>query len=143
MKGRIIDKSNGFYVDLFTYSKHPDHEGWLKRDHDEDFGGFKFPIDYLFPLQEKEFLGHQVMVPAQIEKFLLQEYHSLEIPLTPWKWMFYTAASTFSIILAFAALILSGDWIACIFIAMLTLWLRGGVQDLPIDLVHSCCAFQQ
>jgi LicD family len=134
--GKIVDKTTGFFVDLFVYKDLMKLENWqerrsrewLMRANDEEQASLTFPKDTLFPLTEAKFFGQAVLLPANVREFLNYEYGSvLEAPLMPWKLMFYTRTSAASLMLTGLALVMSGDMLLGIVTAVVSSVARGGI----------------
>ena len=117
--GQVVDKTSGFYVDLFAYTDFTEallpwqaklSSSWIKRVNDEEYANLTFPRDVLFPLKTALWFGNEISVPANSVKLLNYEYGSvLAEPLIPWKLMYYTHCSASSLVLAAAAALLSWD----------------------------------
>jgi len=79
--GRIVDNTNGFFVDIFSYEEIPteDAEEWMGdrifyRRIADRHAHYVFPREVLLPLREDWFEEKPVYIPNQVEPFLHWEY---------------------------------------------------------------------
>ena len=115
--GRIVDKSTGFYVDMFAYSEIPADSlyDW-QQPQDEWYGrvsclsNFRFPKSSLLPLTTRSVFNNQltVLVPNKPALFLNYEFGMVLQPPLPWTFLIYTHSCAITITLFIALVILLG-----------------------------------
>ena len=137
--GRIVDKTTGFFVDVFAYDYVPDNKlkNWQKNEwiaRINDLGPFAVPKHVLFPLEQVTFLGSNTFyVPHNVETFLNYDFGmNLGVPIVPFNLFTYSSASLVSMAAVLIVAWVSKAWfegalaIACVF------FMQGGLRLLGL-----------
>ena len=136
LAGKIIDKSNGLYVDQFSY--HRIHGNRFERV----LPAYRvpYPFDTVFPLKDITLFGSaHFKIPNNSEDFLKIQYDGdIGIP-GRWKWRLYSGVGWFTWYLIYALGILSLDPVFGLLVIACKLLCNAGFQfQLIIRAVFAC-----